>query len=70
VNRLAVAIVFCLVMEAMHISGLGEFLAAIWFFWPEKEPERPITPQYQAYLDQLPGGKDYSAIVDRWESLQ
>jgi hypothetical protein len=70
VNRAVVAIVFCLVMEALHISGVGEFLATIWFFWPQSEPEAPRSPGYQAYRDRQPGGKDYSAIVDRWESLQ
>jgi hypothetical protein len=39
VKALAVTVVLCLILEAAHVSGLGEFLIAVWFFWPTKEVE-------------------------------
>lgn len=40
-KSLAVVVVLCLVLEALHVSGLGEFVIAAWFFWPKSEPKQP-----------------------------
>jgi len=37
VKGLIGVVILCLVLEALHVSGLGEFLVAVWFFWPAKE---------------------------------